>query len=451
MSAYLNKKENKSQSTKSSEGKILTGNKSFQLRDNRPRSVAQRKANTTGLPDNLKSGIENISGHSMDDVKVHYNSEKPAQLNAHAYAQGTDIHVASGQEKHLPHEAWHVVQQKQGRVKPTMQMKGKVNINDDAGLEKEADVMGAKALQRKMGENIFQQLNNQTNSTVAQLASASEISHMLTDYITIKSTLKEAISANSKEGIIETLRALLRHVQYIIHDTDYEIKAQAYSAIYDFLDKEIENISRVTGAREIPEEYYHIQDTLRVATSHVIYPTSKTHGASEAASGPEEAIEAPTSLGVPAYGGSGVSAKAYVNVQLADSSLGAKESSGTHQSGPWREDNHMRYYVKAVTKPAAGGDAEVKVLSEVTAIIQSRIGYGRGEIIGIVVLQTNLGPCKSCRAVIKQFKKDHPGITLRVQYTQTEAVVANSGNTSVGGSLGFEDAVKQGGFWVKEF
>jgi hypothetical protein len=35
----------------------------------------------------------------MDDVKVHYNSAKPAQLNAHAYAQGTDIHIASGQEK----------------------------------------------------------------------------------------------------------------------------------------------------------------------------------------------------------------------------------------------------------------------------------------------------------------------------------------------------------------
>ncbi len=65
--------------------------------------------------DNLKSGIENLSGFSMDDVKIHRHSDKPAQLNAHAYAQGTDIHVASGQEQHLPHEAWHVVQQKQGR------------------------------------------------------------------------------------------------------------------------------------------------------------------------------------------------------------------------------------------------------------------------------------------------------------------------------------------------
>ncbi len=107
----------------------------------------QRKENNTGLPDQLKSGVESLSGIDMSDVKVHYNSSQPTQLNAHAYAQGNQIHIASGQEKHLPHEAWHVVQQKQGRVKPTMQLKGKVNINDDVGLEKEADVMGGKAMQ----------------------------------------------------------------------------------------------------------------------------------------------------------------------------------------------------------------------------------------------------------------------------------------------------------------
>lgn len=104
----------------------------------------QRKPNNTGLPDNLKSGIENLSGLAMDDVKVHYNSAKPSQLQAHAYAQGTDIHVAPGQEKHLSHEAWHVVQQKQGRVQPTLKLNGQ-SINDDTGLEREADVMGNKA------------------------------------------------------------------------------------------------------------------------------------------------------------------------------------------------------------------------------------------------------------------------------------------------------------------
>lgn len=113
----------------------------------------QRKENKTGLPDNLKSGMESISGMSLSDVKVHRNSDKPAQLQAHAYAQGTDIHLGPGQEKHLPHELGHVVQQKQGRVKPTVQLKGKVNVNDDPRLEKEADVLGAKALQAKFIES----------------------------------------------------------------------------------------------------------------------------------------------------------------------------------------------------------------------------------------------------------------------------------------------------------
>ena len=99
-----------------------------------------------GLPEHIKDGIESLSGMRMDHVKVHYNSAKPAQLNALAYAQGHDIHLGPGQERHLPHEAWHVVQQAQGRVKPTVQMKAGVAVNDNAELEREADVMGAKAL-----------------------------------------------------------------------------------------------------------------------------------------------------------------------------------------------------------------------------------------------------------------------------------------------------------------
>lgn len=114
----------------------------------------QRKSSENGLPDDLKSGAENLSGISMADVKVHYNSSKPAQLNALAYAQGSDIHIAPGQERHLPHEAWHTIQQKQGRVKPTVQLQKGVPVNDDKSLENEADVMGAKALQMKNAEPV---------------------------------------------------------------------------------------------------------------------------------------------------------------------------------------------------------------------------------------------------------------------------------------------------------
>ena len=114
------------------------------------RSPGEGRDNTTGLPFDLKTGVESLSGVSMDDVRVHHHSAKPAQLQAKAYTQGSDIHVGPGQERHLPHEAWHVVQQKQGRVEPTIQAKG-IAINDDAGLEQEADVMGrcADTVQRR--------------------------------------------------------------------------------------------------------------------------------------------------------------------------------------------------------------------------------------------------------------------------------------------------------------
>ena len=134
-----------------------------------------------GLPSQLRRGIEKTSGQSMADVEVHYNSSRPAQLRAHAFAQGNQIHLAPGQEKHLPHEAWHVVQQKEGRVRPTMQMKGKGYINDDNRLEREADVMGQRALKAgySSGEHLVGEghrgYTSRINSPVAQLVAIDEL------------------------------------------------------------------------------------------------------------------------------------------------------------------------------------------------------------------------------------------------------------------------------------
>jgi Domain of unknown function (DUF4157) len=110
--------------------------------------IDRQKENRTGLPDTLKADIESLSGMSLDDVKVHYRSPKPAQIQALAYTQGTEIHVGPGQEEHLPHEAWHVVQQKQGRVRPTFQAKG-MAINDDQELEREASEHGEQPAEGK--------------------------------------------------------------------------------------------------------------------------------------------------------------------------------------------------------------------------------------------------------------------------------------------------------------
>lgn len=105
------------------------------------KSVQRKQGpNMTGIPDAMKTRYESLSGFSMDDVKVHYNSSKPATVQALAYTQGTNVYMGAGQEKHLGHELWHVVQQKQGRVSPTGSVGG-MPLNDSAALESEADRM----------------------------------------------------------------------------------------------------------------------------------------------------------------------------------------------------------------------------------------------------------------------------------------------------------------------
>jgi len=101
---------------------------------------------TTGLPAPLKVGVEALAGLALDDVQVHYHSSKPAQVQARAYTQGAHIYVGPGQEQHVPHEAWHVVQQKQGRVRPTMQRQG-IAMNDEPTLEREATTVGREVMQ----------------------------------------------------------------------------------------------------------------------------------------------------------------------------------------------------------------------------------------------------------------------------------------------------------------
>lgn len=129
----------------------------------------------TGIPNRMKKGFEHSSGFSFDDVRVHYNSEKPAQLHAHAYTQGNEVYVAPGQEKHLPHELGHVVQQKSDMVKPTGEIGG-LPLNDDEAMENGADMIAKRAentgnlggtpVQAKfMGDGVVQRAETDTEET----------------------------------------------------------------------------------------------------------------------------------------------------------------------------------------------------------------------------------------------------------------------------------------------
>lgn len=84
----------------------------------------QQGPNLTGIPTQMKLDFEQRSGLSFDDVRVHYNSDKPRKIGALAYTQGTQVHVGPGQERHLRHELGHVVQQKRGIVRPNYRLGG---------------------------------------------------------------------------------------------------------------------------------------------------------------------------------------------------------------------------------------------------------------------------------------------------------------------------------------
>ena len=66
------------------------------------------------LPYALRAGVEALSGQDMGDVHVHRDSAEPAKFGALAITEGTHIYLGPGEDRHLAHEAWHVVQQKQG-------------------------------------------------------------------------------------------------------------------------------------------------------------------------------------------------------------------------------------------------------------------------------------------------------------------------------------------------
>jgi uncharacterized protein DUF4157 len=115
--------------------------------------VVQRE-NKTNLPDELKSGMESSFNQDFSHVRVHANSSKAPEVGALAYTQGSDVHFAPGQfspgtasgRRLIGHELAHVVQQGQGRVSPTTEISG-MPVNDNPSLEKEADILGSKAVQ----------------------------------------------------------------------------------------------------------------------------------------------------------------------------------------------------------------------------------------------------------------------------------------------------------------
>ncbi len=110
----------------------------------------------SGLSPELNAQMSSAMGSDFSNVNIHANSDKASEAGALAYAQGNDVHFAPGQydpgsqkgQELIGHELAHVKQQSEGRVQANASVGG-MSVNNDAGLEKEADSMGAMAAQMK--------------------------------------------------------------------------------------------------------------------------------------------------------------------------------------------------------------------------------------------------------------------------------------------------------------
>lgn len=126
------------------------------------------RENRTGIPTQLKERMERSTGLSFDDVRVHYNSALPARLDALAYTQGNQVEIGPGQERHLPHELGHVVQQKLGAVRANATHSSGVALNTDPALEHQADEIGAgkklAIVQRMRNNSIIQRCGDEEDS-----------------------------------------------------------------------------------------------------------------------------------------------------------------------------------------------------------------------------------------------------------------------------------------------
>lgn len=117
--------------------------------------------NRTGIPTQMKRNFEQRSGLSFNDVRVHYNSDRPRKLDALAYTYGNQVYIGPGQSRHLGHELGHVVQQKLGIPRPTGYIGG-LPLNDSPQLERAADTGMWPAASGHGPNNLVQRIVNVT-------------------------------------------------------------------------------------------------------------------------------------------------------------------------------------------------------------------------------------------------------------------------------------------------
>lgn len=190
----------------------------YEKKRNETKGRERMKRNDTGIPVQLKRRVEDSTGFSLDDVRVSYHSGRPANLDASAYTQGNQVYIGPGQERYLPHELGHVIQQKMGIVRAGTRHTSGVMMNTDAVLEKQADEIGRglagyAGLQQKSASDTPVQRNPlQQDKNKKDIGGLSQTAHhiiprswLLEKYDTLEDEKKETIEelSGANRGFVE--------------------------------------------------------------------------------------------------------------------------------------------------------------------------------------------------------------------------------------------------------
>jgi hypothetical protein len=105
------------------------------------------------LDEDSERAMSAAFGVDMSPVRVVRDSGLPVGLGAQAVARGTEVHMApgapgrgtDGERRLLAHELAHVVQQSEGRVRPTASV-GDLEVSTDRGLEQDADAAAERVM-----------------------------------------------------------------------------------------------------------------------------------------------------------------------------------------------------------------------------------------------------------------------------------------------------------------
>lgn len=216
------------------------------------------RENRTGIPQQLKERMEQNTGLSFDNVRVHYNSSLPKKLDALAYTKGNQVEIGPGQERHLPHELGHVVQQKLGLVRANAMHPSGAALNTDAGLERQADEIGAgkkiSVVQRmknnvvqRCGGSVFGGTKSKELNKVYDVGEYQELkceSGMNRHHIGQKAVMKKLVSGYDESTGPAIIVPAVGHT---FKGTDGIVSrnSSGFRRVKDLVDRDIEELKRV--------------------------------------------------------------------------------------------------------------------------------------------------------------------------------------------------------------